>query len=54
LSFETGQQSYNSALAAVGKAEGLLRNAKIPYSRPNDYYAEMVKTDGSWCPFSKK
>lgn len=30
---------------AVAKAENCLQVAGIPYNRPNDYYAEMVKTD---------
>jgi rRNA-processing protein EBP2 len=37
--------SYQHTLSAVKQALTQLDQAKIPYQRPDDYYAEMVKTD---------
>lgn len=41
---------YNLALEAVHKARAECKKATIPFSRPDDFFAEMVKTDGktSW------
>mmetsp|Transcript_17922 Transcript_17922/g.49711 ORF Transcript_17922/g.49711 Transcript_17922/m.49711 type:complete len:428 (-) Transcript_17922:1657-2940(-) len=36
---------YNMALDAVKQARVKCRDAKIPFSRPDDFFAEMVKTD---------
>eukprot|EP00980_Cylindrotheca_fusiformis_P011936 scaffold2830_cov131-Cylindrotheca_fusiformis.AAC.57 len=38
---------YNLALEAVHKARKECKKAKIPFSRPDDFFAEMVKTDGT-------
>ena len=37
---------YNSALEAVHEARIKCKEAGIPFSRPEDFFAEMVKTDG--------
>jgi rRNA-processing protein EBP2 len=37
---------YNTALEAVHQARSLCKEANIPFSRPEDFFAEMVKTDG--------
>jgi len=39
-------QFYSQALEAAKKARALLLKEKVPFSRPNDYFAEMVKDDG--------
>lgn len=36
---------YKQALAAAKEARGLLKKEGVPFSRPNDYFAEMVKSD---------
>ncbi|KAI5203307.1 Ebp2-domain-containing protein [Aureobasidium subglaciale] len=36
---------YKQSLDAVTKARGLLKKEGIPFSRPADYFAEMVKSD---------
>ncbi|KAI9734464.1 MAG: rRNA-processing protein and EBNA1-binding protein ebp2 [Claussenomyces sp. TS43310] len=36
---------YSQCLSAVKDARGLLKEEKAPFSRPNDYFAEMVKAD---------
>ncbi|KAK8154645.1 eukaryotic rRNA processing protein EBP2-containing protein [Phyllosticta citrichinensis] len=36
---------YKQALAAAKEARGLLRKEGVPFSRPNDFFAEMVKSD---------
>jgi rRNA-processing protein EBP2 len=36
---------YDFALAAVNEARQKFKNEKVPFSRPDDFYAEMVKTD---------
>jgi rRNA-processing protein EBP2 len=45
---------YNVALECVKQARKLCNDAGIPFSRPEDFFAEMVKTDGrntySVCP----
>jgi rRNA-processing protein EBP2 len=38
---------YDMALAAVARAREHCSTAKIPFSRPEDFFAEMVKTDGT-------
>ena len=37
---------YNTALEAVHNARPKLDEANIPFTRPDDFFAEMVKTDG--------
>ena len=37
---------YNIALEAVKEARNKCNEANIPFSRPEDFFAEMVKTDG--------
>lgn len=37
---------HDVALEAALKARDLCREANIPFTRPDDFYAEMVKTDG--------
>lgn len=37
--------SYNNALQAVRTAQAKLDELGIPHQRPDDYFAEMVKTD---------
>jgi len=36
---------YTQALTAVKEARQLLHREGVPFSRPNDYFAEMLKTD---------
>ncbi|KAK9475162.1 eukaryotic rRNA processing protein EBP2-domain-containing protein [Dipodascopsis tothii] len=36
---------YNQALDAAYKGRAALAKAKVPFSRPEDYFAEMLKTD---------
>ncbi|RPB29868.1 Ebp2-domain-containing protein [Terfezia boudieri ATCC MYA-4762] len=36
---------YSQALTAVKEARLLLHKEGVPFSRPNDYFAEMLKTD---------
>lgn len=37
---------YTQAQAAVAMARQKLEAMKVPYLRPDDYYAEMIKSDG--------
>ena len=37
---------YTQAQAAVAMARQKLEAMKVPYLRPDDYYAEMLKSDG--------
>lgn len=37
---------YNLALEAVKEARNRCNDVGVPFSRPDDFYAEMVKTDG--------
>lgn len=37
---------YNVALEAVKEAKMKCKEASIPFTRPEDFFAEMVKTDG--------
>jgi rRNA-processing protein EBP2 len=37
---------YNTALEAVHEARDLCKTANVPFTRPDDFFAEMVKTDG--------
>lgn len=39
-------QLYAQSLEAAKKARALLRAEGVPFSRPKDYFAEMVKDDG--------
>lgn len=38
---------YNMALEAVGEAKAKCKEGGVPFSRPTDFFAEMVKTDGT-------
>lgn len=40
---------YNMALDAANQAQAQCKNADIPFTRPEDFFAEMVKTDGMNC-----
>lgn len=42
---------YNLALEAVYSARQKCETLKIPFSRPDDFFAEMVKTDGAFLFF---
>lgn len=37
---------YNTTLEAVHEARANCKDAGVPFSRPEDFFAEMVKTDG--------
>ncbi len=37
---------YNMALEAVREAKMKCKAAKVPFTRPDDFFAEMIKTDG--------
>lgn len=39
---------YDVALEAVKEARAKCQEAKIPFSRPEDFFAEMIKTDGEY------
>lgn len=39
---------YNTALEAVHQARDECKKANVPFSRPDDFFAEMVKTDGTF------
>lgn len=39
-------QLYSQSLEAANKARALLKAEGLPFSRPKDYFAEMVKDDG--------
>lgn len=39
-------QLYSQSLEAAKKARALLKAEGLPFSRPKDYFAEMVKDDG--------
>ena len=41
---------YDVALEAVLEAKVLCHKAGIPFTRPDDFFAEMVKTDGTFQP----
>ena len=41
---------YDNALEAVLEAKVKCKKDGVPFSRPDDFFAEMVKTDGT-CPF---
>lgn len=43
--FKREDAFYQQTLAAVMTGEKLLKQHKLPIIRPNDYFAEMVKTD---------
>jgi rRNA-processing protein EBP2 len=36
---------YQQSLSAVNEARGLLKKEGVPFTRPTDYFAEMVKAD---------
>lgn len=40
------QELFTQCLEAAKKARTLLRKEGVPFSRPKDYFAEMVKDDG--------
>ena len=48
------QAFYNIARAATVEARSLLKKASIPFSRPADYFAEMVKTEDHMGRIHKK
>lgn len=37
---------YNMALESVREAKMKCKAAKVPFTRPDDFFAEMIKTDG--------
>jgi rRNA-processing protein EBP2 len=39
---------YNTALDAVLQARIKCEECNIPFSRPADFFAEMIKSDGAW------
>ena len=39
---------YNCALEAVHEARARCTKAGVPFSRPDDFFAEMIKTDGMY------
>ena len=39
---------YNCALEAVHEARARCTKAGVPFSRPDDFFAEMIKTDGTY------
>jgi rRNA-processing protein EBP2 len=39
---------YNTALEAVHQAREECKKANVPFSRPDDFFAEMVKTDSTY------
>lgn len=39
-------QLYSQSLEAANKARALLKAEGLPFSRPKDYFAEMIKDDG--------
>ena len=39
---------YNMALEAVHEARKECKKAKVPFSRPDDFFAEKIKTDGKF------
>ena len=39
---------YDNALEAVNIARGECEKAGIPFTRPDDFFAEMIKTDGKF------
>lgn len=45
---------YKVCQAAATSARGLLKNEGIPFTRPGDYFAEMVKTDEHMGRIKKK
>lgn len=45
---------YKQSLDAVSKARTLLMNEGVPFSRPTDYFAEMVKSDEHMGKIKKK
>jgi chromosome condensin MukBEF ATPase and DNA-binding subunit MukB len=38
-----GVRSYKQALSVVEKAKKMCQKSDIPFTRPTDYYAEMIK-----------
>ncbi|ORZ35625.1 eukaryotic rRNA processing [Catenaria anguillulae PL171] len=45
---------YNQALATVVQARKVILSAGIPFSRPEDYFAEMVKSDAHMAKIRSK
>jgi rRNA-processing protein EBP2 len=45
---------YKSSLDAARRARSLLKKEGVPYTRPADYFAEMVKSDGHMGRVKKK
>ena len=42
---------YNMALEAASMARKKCEEANVPFTRPEDFFAEMLKTDGTFLPF---
>jgi len=42
---------YNCALEAIHEARSRCKKVDIPFSRPEDFFAEMIKTDGTLFSF---
>ncbi|KAJ2518221.1 RRNA processing protein [Coemansia sp. RSA 1939] len=45
---------YQQALEAVTRAKANIKEAGIPFSRPDDYFAEMVKSDSQMARIRQK
>ncbi|CAJ2507813.1 Uu.00g089990.m01.CDS01 [Anthostomella pinea] len=45
---------YGQSLAAAKQARALLKSEGVPFSRPTDYFAEMVKDDGHMARVKEK
>ncbi|KAJ1664719.1 RRNA processing protein [Coemansia sp. RSA 1813] len=45
---------YQQALEAVTEAKDKIKKAGVPFSRPNDYFAEMVKSDSQMARIRQK
>ncbi|KAJ2657059.1 RRNA processing protein [Coemansia sp. RSA 1200] len=45
---------YQQALEAVTRAKSNIKEAGIPFSRPDDYFAEMVKSDSQMARIRQK
>ena len=48
------EEFYRIAQAAVSRAEPLFKKENVPFDRPNDYFAEMVKSDDHMSRIKKK
>ena len=43
---------YDNAMEAVRIARKQCEHAGIPFTRPEDFFAEMIKSDGEYCSHS--